>query len=89
MIVGVVMGGTVVMNDSLWLMGYICLASIVSYCIWFGIVKNGELSKLFIIKFAEPVFATIFAAILLNENIFQGQYLVAFVLIALGISISS
>lgn len=88
-IVGIIMGGNVVMKDSLWIMGYICLASIVSYCIWFGIVKNGELSKLFIIKFAEPVFATIFAAVLLNENIFRVQYLIAFVLITLGISISN
>ena len=63
-------------------MVYICVASIVSYCIWFGIVKNGELSKLFIIKFAEPVFACIFGALILGEDIWKIQYLIAFLLIS-------
>ncbi len=67
----------------------ICFASIFSYSIWFTVVKNGELSKLFIIKFAEPVFACIFGAILLGENIFKVQYILAFLLIAGGIYISN
>ena len=81
--VGLVMGGKVqfALNSSLWIMVYICFASIVSYCIWFGIVKSGELSKLFIIKFAEPVFACLFGALILRENIWKIQYLVAFLLI--------
>ena len=82
--VGVAMGGNVrfTPSSSLWIMAYICAASIVSYCIWFGIVKNGELSKLFIIKFAEPVFACIFGALILGENIWKIQYLIAFLLIS-------
>jgi drug/metabolite transporter (DMT)-like permease len=82
--VGALMGGSVhfALDSSLWIMAYICAASIVSYCIWFGIVKNGELSKLFIIKFAEPVFACIFGALILGENIWKIQYLIAFLLIS-------
>lgn len=89
--VGLGMGGRVhfSLDTSLWIMTYICAASIVSYCIWFGIVKNGELSKLFIIKFAEPVFAGIFGALILGENIWRIQYLVAFLLISGGILISN
>lgn len=89
--VGIAMGGSVHFsaNGSLWIMAYICAASIVSYCIWFGIVKNGELSKLFIIKFAEPVFACVFGALILGENIWKIQYLVAFVLISGSIWISN
>ncbi len=89
--VGALMGGNVQfsLDSSLWIMAYICLASIVSYCIWFGIVKNGELSKLFIIKFAEPVFACIFGAMILGENIWKLQYLIAFLLISGGILISN
>lgn len=85
------MGGRVHFSfePSLLIMGYICLASIISYCIWYGIVKNGELSKLFIIKFAEPVFACVFGAIILGENIWKLQYLVAFLLISGGIVISN
>ncbi len=84
LVVGVAMGGNVYfkLDASLWIMAYICAASIVSYCLWFGIVKNGELSKLFIIKFAEPVFACIFGALILGENIWKIQYLIAFLLIS-------
>jgi drug/metabolite transporter (DMT)-like permease len=83
-LVGLAMGGSVIFrwDASLWIMAYICIASIVSYCIWFGIVKNGELSKLFIIKFAEPVFACVFGALILDENIWKIQYLLAFLLIS-------
>ena len=91
LIVGLAMGGRVQfrLDGSLWVMVYICMASIVSYCIWFGIVKSGELSRLFIIKFAEPVFACIFGAMLLGENILRLQYLLAFLLISAGILISN
>ena len=91
MILGLAMGGKVHFSASptLWIMAYICLASIISYCIWFGIVKNGELSKLFIIKFAEPVFACLFGALILGENIWKIQYLVAFLLISTGIWVSN
>ncbi len=90
LIVGIALGGKV---DFVWskayIFIYICTASIFSYCIWFSIVKKAELSRLFIIKFAEPVFACIFGAILLGENIFKIQYLVAFILISLGITIAN
>lgn len=68
---------------------YICIASVISYCLWYTVVKSGELSKLFIIKFAEPVFACIFGAALLGEEIFKVQYLIAFLLIGGGIYISN
>lgn len=64
---------------------YICTASIVAYTLWYYVVKTSSLSKMFIIKFAEPLFACIFGAVLLGENIFKIQYLVAFVLICTGI----
>ena len=40
---------------------------------------------MFIIKFAEPLFACLFGAIILGENIFKWQYLIAFLLISFGI----
>jgi len=91
LIVGLIMGGRVhfTFGASLWVMAYICAASAVSYCLWFGIVKNGELSKLFIIKFAEPVFACLFGALILKENIWRLQYLFAFLLISGGILLSN
>lgn len=68
-----------------FVLAYICAASSVGYCLWFYIVRSGELSRLFIIKFAEPVFACIFSALLLSENIFKWQYFIAFLLISAGI----
>ena len=53
-----------------------------------GAVKKGELSKLFIIKFAEPVFACIFSALVIGENVLKIQYLVGFLLICFGILLS-
>ena len=64
---------------------YICTASIVAYTLWYYVLKNNSLSKMFIIKFAEPLFACVFSAFLLRENIFKIQYLLAFILISSGI----
>lgn len=66
---------------------YICTASIIAYTLWYYILRTSELSKLFIIKFAEPLFACVFGAIILGENIFKWQYLIAFVFISAGIMI--
>lgn len=68
---------------------YICTASICAYVLYSYILRTSNLSKMFIIKFAEPLFACIFGAILLGENIFKWQYLIAFVLISLGIILGS
>lgn len=70
---------------SLGVFAYICTASIVSYILWNYILKTSALSNMFIIKFAEPLFACLFGAILLGENIFKWQYLIAFILISTGI----
>ena len=40
---------------------------------------------MFIIKFAQPLFARVFGAVLPGEDIFKIQYLPAFVLISAGI----
>lgn len=89
--IGTYMGGNMAfgLNSSIPIMTYICVASSLSYCMWYMVVKSGELSKLFIIKFAEPLFACLFGALILGENIFKIQYLIAFVLISGGIYISN
>jgi len=91
LVAGTLFGGKMsfAFDFSSLIMVYICIASIFSYCIWFTVVKSGELSKLFIIKFAEPVFAAVFGALLLGENIFRPQYAISFLLIATGIYISN
>lgn len=90
LIVGRAMGGsmTFALNTS-YIMVYICIASIISYCLWFTIVKDGALSNLFIIKFAEPAFACVFGWLILGEDILKIQYLLAFILISAGIYIAN
>ena len=84
---GMIMGGKIPTFNlpSILVFAYICTASIVAYVVFNTVQKQAPNSLLFIIKFAEPLFACIFGAILLGENIFKLQYLFAFILISLGI----
>lgn len=90
-IVAIVLGADVLdfTIKSLAVFLYICFASTSAYTLWYYILKNNSLSKMFIIKFAEPLFACIFGAVLLQENIFKIQYLFAFVLISVGITLGN
>ena len=87
MLTSVIIGGKMLRFDwySLGVFAYICVASTTAYLLWNYVLKTTELSKMFLIKFAEPLFACLFSAILLGENIWQWQYLVAFALISTGI----
>lgn len=87
LIVSLAMGGkiTVFTLKSTFVFAYICIASITGYTLFYFIQRTEELSKLFIIKFSEPLFACIFSAVILGEDIFKIQYLIAFVLISFGI----
>lgn len=69
--------------------GVILTASIISYCLWFINVKQENLSKLYIIKFAEPLFASVFGWFLLGEDILKINYLAAFILISAGILVAN
>ena len=52
-------------------------------------IKFQALSDLFLIKFTETLFAAVFSAALLGENIFQVTYLGSFILIFLGIALNT
>ena len=71
------------------LFALVCAASIVSYCRWYRLVRRGRLSGLFIITFAEPLFAALLGALLLGESVWRLQYLAAFLLIAGGICLAN
>ena len=74
---------------ALLVFAYICTASITGYTLFYRSQRTTELSKLFIIKFSEPLFACVFSALLIGEDIFKIQYLIAFVLISPGIVIGN
>lgn len=88
---GLLMGGKIPTFNlySTAVFAYICIASIVAYVLYTYCLKTASNSRLFIIKFAEPLFACIFGAILLGEDILKLQYLFAFVLIAGGIILAN
>ena len=89
--VGSITGGSIRLTgaSAIPVLLYIGVASVISYCIWYGAVKRGELSQLFIVKFSEPVFACIIGAVILGEDILKWQYLAAFLLICGGIVVSN
>ena len=86
-IVAIIMGADLLRFDwwSLLVLSYICTASMSAYVLFGYILRTNNLSKLFIIKFTEPLFACIFSAVLLGEEIFKFQYLLAFILISIGV----
>ena len=90
LLVGILMGGGVKMTNmtAIPIFIYILAASIFSYCLWYTIVKGSSLSSLFVIKFAEPLFSCILGALILGENIWDVRYLIAFLLIGLGITVA-
>lgn len=87
--VGAILGGRLTHIDlsAISVLTYICIASIAAYVIWNTLLKNANMSMLSVIKFAEPLFACLFGAILLGEDIFKWQYLTALLLISAGIAI--
>lgn len=82
-----VMGGNIPVFDwkAALVFLYICTASVCAYVLYSFLLRTSSLSKMFIIKFAEPLFACLFGAVLLGEDIFKLQYLFAFLLISGGI----
>jgi len=68
---------------------YICFASVSAYLTWNILLKYNSLSKLAVIKFAEPLFAVILSGLILNENIFKITYLLALLLILTAILIEN
>ena len=73
-----------------WLLfGYMVIATCASYMIWYTIVQKNDLSKLFIVKLSEPLFAAIIGAIILQENVLQWHYVCAFLCIGTAVVISN
>lgn len=91
LIAGFSLGGGITFSGAggFGVLGLICAASIISYCLWYVNITRVKLSNLYIIKFAEPLFACVFSALLLGENVLRIEYAAAFLLISTGIYISN
>ncbi len=88
---GLVLGGRFGKIDitSIAVLAYICAASIISNLVWNTLIKYNDMSNLAILKSADPLFASIFSSILLHENIFKINYLLALIIISVAIALSN
>ena len=87
---GLALGGRITHVDThaAAVFGYICAASIIAYTLWNTLLKYHSVSKLSVIKFAEPLFAVVFSGLLLNENVLRPTYGIALVIILTAILLS-
>ena len=64
---------------------YLAASSAVSFSIWSWLVKNYQLGKISVFNFINPVTGVICSALVLGENILKWQYLLALILVSVGI----
>ncbi len=74
---------------SIGVLAYICIASILANVIWNNLISNNDMSRLAILKSVDPLFAAVFSAALLGENILRIEYIIALVLVISAIFISN
>lgn len=68
---------------------YIVAATVVSYGLWYYVVQKYALSKLFIIKMAEPLFAALVSVLLPLGTHLTWQHAAAFALVAVAVCVSN
>lgn len=90
-VIALLFGGTLttVTVNGLFISIYIIVATIVSYGLWYAIVQKYDLSKLFIIKMLEPLFACLISALLPIGAIIEWNHLVALILVGFAILVSN
>ena len=57
--------------------------------VWNINVKKNDLSKMFILKFTEPLFATFFSFVIHGENVMNIKYLISVLCTILAIKVST
>lgn len=88
---GLLLGGaiTTVSLLSVAVLGYMCLASITANILWNTLIKYNDMSRLAVLKAMDPLFAAVFSAALLGENILKPTYLLSVILLITAITVSS
>ena len=90
MIIGVSLGGrlTAINPYGILILIYLALLSCITYTIWSLLLKYNGVAKISIFGFITPVAGSIMSALFLGEyQLFDWKYLVALILVALGIFI--
>lgn len=87
---GLALGGRINVFDlrAALVMLYIIAATVISYGLWYSVVQKYALSRLFIIKMAEPLFAALVSILLPLGTHLTWQHAAAFVLVAAAVCVS-
>lgn len=90
-LLGLLLGGRLSFGSyrSVLVIAYICAASVTAYSLWNIILKHSDLSKLAIIKFAEPLFGVVFSGLLLGEDILKPTYGIGIIIVSIGIMVGT
>ena len=88
---GLVAGGKLTHLDikALLVLLYVCAASIGAYSLWNLLIKYNSVSKLSVIKFSEPLFAVILSGLILKEQVWRLNYLLALLIILAAILLNN
>jgi drug/metabolite transporter (DMT)-like permease len=87
LLIGALLGGGVEQLDakSIAVLAYICAASISANLIWNTLIKYNDMSYLAVLKSADPLFAVVLSGLLLHENIWKWNYLLALIIITAAV----
>ena len=91
LVIGLSLGGTLSTFSvaGVFISIYIVVATIVSYGLWYAIVQKYDLSKLFVIKMLEPIFACVVSTLLPIGATLDWHHLVALIIVGIAIIISN
>jgi len=84
---GFLAGGhlTAISWQGIVLLTYMAALSAVAFTLWTTLLKYNPVGKVTVFNFLVPIFGTLLSGIFLNESIWQLNYLIALILVSLGI----
>ncbi len=86
---GLIFGGSInPINSKAWLiLLYLATLSSIAFALWTTMLKYHSVSKLSVFKSLIPVMGSIGSAVILKENILQVRFIIALILVMLGIAL--
>ena len=69
------------------MMCYLATLSALAFSLWTLLLKHNDVGKVAVYNFMVPIFGTAFSGLVLKENIFTAQNLIALVLVSAGVVI--
>lgn len=84
---GLVLGGKINLSTPLNILVllYLALVSAIAFTLWTAILRYHKVSKISVFNLLVPVFGTIWSGILLGENVYKLENIIALLLVCVGI----